>query len=714
VLQQKSAFLSTILILLVLFFGPLACGGSPLIDSTSWTDRLTLRQGQTKPALQPSDADTAAIDGDASLAPAISPGSDFLLGAGPPDLPASVKQDEESVTLNLVKVPLAEAAKTILGEILGLNYSIDDRINAEITLQTTKPITKSQLVANFQAILRTHGVAIVERSGFYRIIPMSEIPKAGVGYGIPGNPRTLPAVKTELIPLRFVSAEAIREILEPIALEGSIGKADTSRNALFVTGTREELDSIRETVAVFDVDWMKSMSFALYPVKTSSPEAIAEELRTIFATEDGPLKGVLRFVPNTRLKSILVITSRSRYLKEASAWIARLDRAAGRTEAQLHVYHVQNRPASELAEILQSIFDPTEKTSSALQNTVAPKLEPVLVESQAPEISSSAPAAKEDASPVTSFQANDQLRIVADDANNSLLIVATAAEYERILLMLQEIDSLPNQVMLEATIAEITLGDELNFGMRWYFGDNNNRGTFTDVLTGAVASSFPGFSYFFNGVADVGVVLNALSSLTKVHVLSSPTLMVLDNRTATLQVGDQVPVITQSANSVNSAGAPVVNTVELKDTGVILAVTPRVNDSGRVTLEIKQEVSDVVATTTSGIDSPTIRQRKVTTTVAVNDGDTLALGGLIQERDSTSKTRVPLFADIPILGTAFRSKSNTIERTELVIFIRPRVTRDVSEARHITREFRKKMQFEQPSSRSEKTQMERDAKRITQ
>jgi general secretion pathway protein D len=637
-----------------------------------------------------------------------------LLSAGSPDLPASIKQDDAKVTLNLVKVPLAEAAKTILGDILGLNYSIDNRIDAEITLQTTKPVTKFQLIANFQAILRTHEAAVIERSGFYRIIPTSEIPKAGVGYSMEGDPRMLSAVKTEIIPLRFVSAAAIREILEPIALEGSLGKADTSRNTLFVTGTPEELDSIRETVAIFDVDWIKGMSFALYPVKTSSPEAIAEELKTIFATEDGPLKGVLRFVPNTRLKSILVITSRSRYLKETSAWIARLDRAAGQTEARLHVYHVQNRPAAELAEILQSIFDPSKKASSAPQQTVAPKLEPVLVESQSAEESPPADKQVASSSQVASFQANDQLRIVADDANNSLLIVATAAEYERILVMLHEIDSLPNQVILEATIAEITLGDELNFGMRWFFGENDHRGTFTDVVTGSVASSFPGFSYFFNGVTDVGVVLNALSSMTKVHVLSSPSLMVLDNRTATLQVGDQVPVITQSANSVNSADAPVVNTVELKDTGVILTVTPRVNDSGRVTLEIKQEVSDVVATTTSGIDSPTIRQRKVTTTVAVNDGDTLALGGLIQERDSTSKTRVPLFADIPILGTAFRSKSNTIERTELVIFIRPKVTRDVSEARRITREFRDKMQVEEPSSRSEKTQMERDAKRIVQ
>jgi general secretion pathway protein D len=375
---------------------------------------------------------------------------------------------------------------------------------------------------------------------------------------------------------------------------------------------------------------------------------------------------------------------------------------------------VQNRPASELAAILQSVFG-AETSTDIDQPTVAPKLDPLEIESKGEEERQASSPATDDAktSSVTSNPATDR-RIVADDANNSLLIVATSAEYERIHEMLQEIDSLPNQVMLEATIAEVTLGDELNFGMRWYFGESDNRGTFTDLVTGSVVSTFPGFSYFFSSGTDVGVVLNALSSLTKVHVLSSPTLMVLDNRTATLQVGDQVPVITQTANSVSSADSPIVSTVELKDTGVILTITPRVNDSGRVTLEIKQEVSDVVETTTSGIDSPTIRQRKVTTTVAVNDGDTLALGGLIQERSSTSKTKVPLLADIPLLGAAFRSKQDSVDRTELVIFIRPRVTRDVSEARRITREFRNQMSIKTPMRSFSKTQMGRDAKRIAQ
>ena len=635
-----------------------------------------------------------------------------MLAANMLDLPDDIEADRDKGTLNLVKVPLAEAAKVILGDILGLNYSFDPRVDAEITLQTTEPITKSQLVARFQSILRSHGIVIVERTGFYHIVPASEVGRLGVS--LTHTSSASPGIRTEMISLHFVSAEAIRPIIEPLAAEGAIQTVDATRNALIVTGTTEELASIRETISIFDVDWMKGMSFALLPVKTSSPQAIADELDVIFATSDGPLKNVVRFVPNNRLKSILVITSRSRYLKEAAQWIARLDRAAGRTEPGLYVYNVQNRPASELAQILQIAFTRSGHDRSSVERTVAPKLKPVELENGEANANAVPAAEPVPPAPQSDFQLNEEVRIVADDPNNAVLIIATPSQYERMREVLDEVDSLPNQVMLEATIAEITLNDELSFGMRWYFGNAQNRGTFTDVAAGSIVSSFPGFSYFFSGVPDVKVVLNALSNLTRVNVLSSPTLMVLDNRTATLQVGDQVPVITQRANGVTSPDAPMVNTIEMKDTGVILTVTPRVNDSGRVTLEVKQEVSDVIETTSSGIDSPTIRQRKVMTTVAVNDGETLALGGLIQERNSTAKTKMPLLADIPLLGTAFRSKTSATERTELVIFIRPKVTRNLGEARRVTREFREQMSIRRPALGQEKTQMQRDLKRIVQ
>jgi general secretion pathway protein D len=188
------------------------------------------------------------------------------------------------------------------------------------------------------------------------------------------------------------------------------------------------------------------------------------------------------------------------------------------------------------------------------------------------------------------------------------------------------------------------------------------------------------------------VTLNALNGVGRVNVLASPSLMVLDKKTATLQIGDQVPVTTQSAVSVLTPGAPVVNSVAYKDTGVILNITPRINESGRVLLDIEQEVSSVQRTTTSGIDSPTFSRRRVRTTVIVNDGEGITLGGLIQDKTSRVATQVPVLGDIPLFGNAFKDKQDLVEKTELVIMLTPRVVRDFNEARAVTDEYRRKVE----------------------
>ena len=208
--------------------------------------------------------------------------------------------------------------------------------------------------------------------------------------------------------------------------------------------------------------------------------------------------------------------------------------------------------------------------------------------------------------------------------------------------------------------------------------------------TGAIVPTavIPGFNAIFSNSSGVRVALNALSSVTDVNVVSSPSLLVLDNREALLNVGDKVPIATQSAVTVDDPGAPIVNSITQQDTGVILGIRPRVSSTGRIILEIQQEVSDVIETLTSGIDSPTIQQRIINTTVAVDDGQTIVLGGLIRSRESKIRAKVPILGDIPLLGALFRNTTDIDERTELVIFITPRVIRDPMAARQITEEFR--------------------------
>ena len=286
--------------------------------------------------------------------------------------------------------------------------------------------------------------------------------------------------------------------------------------------------------------------------------------------------------------------------------------------------------------------------------------------------------------------APDQLRIVSDARNNALIIYANPKEYELIDQAMQRLDVVPLQVLIEATIAEVTLNNQLQYGLQWFFNSGDSSFAFTTLTSGAVASVFPGFNYVLNATS-AKVVLSALTQITQVKVISSPELLVLDNGTAHLQVGDQVPITTQSAVSVISPGAPVVNSVDYLNTGVLLNITPRVSSSGLVLLDIDQEVSDVVKTTSSNIDSPTIQQRRIQSSVAVNTGETIALGGLITDHSENTVTGIPVLSNIPILGNLFKTTDNSHNRTELLVLLSPKVIKNTSDARLATSELRQRL-----------------------
>ncbi len=702
--------------LLVLALAVTACG------NTLESSRLLDGKLASAPAGESKQARLQEYLGEDAQKPTLKPlyaqGSDNLTATSAEEFAAANdgSTDFGDLKLNLLDVPIAVAAKAVLSDVLGLNYSIDSRVQGTMTIQTSQAVSERQLVMLFEGALRDVGAGLVGSGNSYRIVPLAEASKGSMKIDTASENSGGPGQRSRLVILKYVSASEITEVIEPLLPPGMILKTDRTRNALILNGTDAEIAAIRETIAVFDVDWMKGMSVALVPVKSTEPAAIVSDLNQIYDTKRGPLRGMLRFVPNKRLKSVLVISSRSKYLREASGWIKKLDVLAEGNEQGLHVYRVQNRTASELSKVLQSVLRSEQGAASTAASNgrlVAPKYETQVVEAEAATQPISGPETPESGLGSNEVQpeqldaelaqpemgdSGSAVRVVADDANNSLLIFATTAEYERILRVLEEIDSQPNQVLLEAVIAEVSLDDELKFGVRWLIGESQNHGTFSDLATGAVASTFPGFSYFLKA-NDISFTLNALSSVTDVRVLSSPSLIVLDNKSATLQVGDQVPVVTQQARGTTTTDAPIVNSVEMKDTGVILRVTPRVNDSGRVILDIEQEVSTVVKTTTSGIDSPTIRQRKITTSVVLTDGDAMALGGLIQERETTGQSKVPVLGDVPIIKNAFRHKTNGVARTELIIFIRPRVIRDMQEARRITREFREELDIQAPRVR---------------
>lgn len=664
------------------------CATAPAPEAKSGgeaQDTLAALIVREAPELAPATEPAATIE------PQIIRGTNEFTGAATSRNAAA--SNDEMLDIDLDGASISDAADLILGDILGVNYALDEGVTGTITIKTSSPVSRAAVLSIFESALEGKGAALIEENGIYRISPAEKaiLGPRNFSVGRASTLQTSAGFGVQVVPLRYVSATEMERILKPISSPGAIMRVDRARNILMLSGSRRELDSLLEAVSLFDVDWLKGMSFALLPVKSADPKAIAEELATIFSNGSSqPLEGLVRFVPNERLNAVLVISSRSSYLDDARKWVERLDNPEASGGDQVFVYNVQNRTASSLASVLQGFFGgATARAEGA--TPVQPGLTAQTIGPSANAAPAGAPDLSAPALGQTARQTQSGVKIVADEDNNALLVYASPYEFQRISAMLEKLDTLPSQVMIEATIAEVMLNDELKHGLSWFFQNAESTFTFSDVQSGAVASSFPGFSYVF-AENDARVALNAIASVTDVKVISSPSLMVLDNKTARLQVGDQVPVATQSSVSTINPDAPIVNSVSFRDTGVILNITPRVSDNGVVVLDISQEVSSVASTTSSGIDSPTIQQRRIETSVAVHDGESLALGGLIEDSRNVTSSGVPYLSKIPLLGEAFKSKQKKVGRTELLVLITPRVVRDRNEARQVTEEFRDRLQ----------------------
>jgi general secretion pathway protein D len=673
----------------------------------------------------------------ASRAVAVTEAGDGQMIGGSAPKQTAVGSDA-SVVLNLSSVPLQQAAKTVLGDMIGVNYVVDPRVEGVVSVQTTQPVTKADALELFQAALAPIGAVLVQSRGIYRIAPADQGATGAIATDRASGQGAVGGNGVRVVQLKYVAATEVARVLEPMFPKGAIVQADDARNILALKGSSGEIDGMLDSISVFDVDVMRGMSFAVVPVKTSQPEKMVDELKAVFASDkEGPLKGRVRFIANTRLGAILVVTSQPSYLPRAQNWIKRLDTKANGAERQLHVYQVQNRPAAELAGVLQSMFSSEMKVVRSTTRNVSPRSTQVNLagtSEKAPGPGGSASAQERggqngfertsgpggggdlrnlaralnnepELSSADSMEAGSSsngavneppLKIVADETKNSLLVMANDRDYQRVFRVIQGLDVVASQVLIEAVIAEVTLTNDLQYGLQWQFAKNGTpTASFSNALTGGLGAAFPGFNYAIN-TANIAATLSALNALTHVNVISTPSLMVLDNKTARLQIGDQVPITTQTATGTVSTPSVIVNSVSMQDTGVILAVTPRINESGRVQLEIEQEVSSVVKTTTSNIDSPTIQQRRVRTTVVVNDGEVLTLGGMIQDQASKTSNQLPILGDLPGIGALFANRTNSVNKTELIILITPRIVRDGAESRLVTEEYRRKMNVYMP------------------
>jgi general secretion pathway protein D len=565
--------------------------------------------------------------------------------------------------LNFQEAEIKGVVDAVMGDILKLNYVVKPEIQGRTTLRTGKPVDRDALFSALEAALHSLSIAIIFENGVYQVVPKEMAPRFAKGTRmVTPSSVVRPGYAIEIFPLTYIDAVEMRRILESFVPKETMLQVNEQYRLLVVTGTSQERASVRQAVESFDKDWLEGKNLALYHLEQLDAEQLVADLKQVFQPPMNFLGGRVRLIPIPRIKTILGVAESRSDLEEAEDWIRRLDKTKA-TGKRLFVYSVQHGVAKDLVIALRQVLEGI----AAGKNTETNQgIEiPLAASTHAPAVTA------------------DPSSLVAVEESNSIIFYGEEEKFSAIKDALKIIDVFPRQVMIEAILAEVVLNDSLRYGVQWFYDSGENKVTLSSIETGAVASQFPGFSYVYSGLANARLVLNALAEKTDVRVLSAPKLSVLNNQKASLQVGDQVPVVTQISQSTSTPGAPIVNSIQMRDTGVILEVTPRISDNGNVTLFITQEVSDVTQTKSSGIDSPTIQRRRIQTVVSTRDGNTVALGGLIRENGSKGNSGIPFLKDIPIIGNAFRTNTSDTRRSELIILLVPHVMRNQDETQAV-------------------------------
>lgn len=637
------------------------------------------------------------------------------------------------VVFNFEGESLQAVIKAILGDLLGQNYVVAPGVQGQVTFATAKPISMDQAMGVLEMLLAWNNATLVYKDGRYTVLPVSQ--------AIPGNliPRTGPALEARgyeirAVPLKFISATAMQEMLQPYARQGSIIKADNTRAMILIAGTRADLEAYLQTIEIFDVDWLAGMSVGVFPLERVEASTVVPEIEKIFG-EGGPtpLAGLFRFLPIERINAVLVITPQPDYLDDAEAWLRKLDRGGSESGSQLYVYYVKNVKAVDLSEKLTEIF--TGQTSSRTSSNgpsgvggVVPGVESVEIKTSdnknnaAKPASAPRPASGNDG---ISIVQSDEIRITSIEESNALMIRATPGEYDSILGAIKRLDIVPLQVHIEAKVLQVDLTDDLAFGVKWFFENASNGSPESAYRNGRRSNpsrdawnSFAGSASGANGLAwtflniETEALLSTLQKMTNTRVLSAPSLVVLNNKDASINVGKQIPVVSAVFNpyGVNSGlgtdNGTGTNTggvtgnynqsyVQFRDTGIKLDVTPRVNPGGLVYLEISQEESTPEGTA-DATGNVAVNQRTIDTEIAVQSGQTVLLGGLIRETTGESNSGVPGLSRIPLLGKLFGSSGKNYLRQELLVLITPTVIDSAESAQALTDDYRERFKGLKP------------------
>lgn len=651
------------------------------------------------------------------------------------------------ITLNFAGTDVRAAVDQILGDLMGVNYTIDPGVQGTVTLRVTHPIRRDQLLPVLKDILAGSGATVVQDNGLYRVVPLA----GGRSGGGPGGGAEQGQIA---IALKYTSAENLAKVLKPFEQNGGHIAASTGSNVIIVSGDPASRQALADLVRSFDTDILSGMSYALLPSISGNAQELSHALQTALdAGKNGALSGQLQIVPMSRIDSVLVVAHTERQIADIQRLYRLVEARRYKTARVWNVYYLQNERANDVAYVLQQAFTPSHVTARpTTQNASVGQMGNAMSQNGMSGGSSSGVGSsmgdssqQQGLGGLSSGSSNgssgqgdgmsgsggsqssqqqddgisnnpllgglgnqgsgessrETVKIIPDLQNNSILVYGTPEETGDVIAMLHKIDIIPLQVRIDATVAEVTLNDNLKYGTQFFFKSGGVNGILssatqslgTSTLTSSqLSSSFPGFVLGGSSQGGAPFVINLLQGITKVQVLSSPELMVMDNQSASLMVGDLVPYLTGSTTGVLTSNSTITNSINYQPTGVILQITPHVSNGDLVTLDVSQQVSQVSSSTTTtgsgSINSPTFSERQVKSRVEIADGQTVGLAGMITDNRQTGNQGMPWVKDIPLLGALAGDQTNSRSRTELLVLITPHVIHSQTDAAKLTEDMR--------------------------
>lgn len=660
-----------------------------------------LRSGQTAPVEEEFEGAQSSREMAVREEPLIERGSGKFINEQVASQPPPPPPQDGELVLNFENESIQAVVKALLGDLLQQNYVIAPGVGGTVTFSTARPIKIDQAMPILEMLLAWNNATLVWQDGRYVVLPIAQAIPGNLSPRI-GPPETAKGYELRAVPLRYISATEMEKLLQPYIRPGAIVRTDNLRNMIVLAGTARELATYLKTIEIFDVDWLAGMSVAIFPIESVEVSKLLPELEAVFGEgANTPLAGLFRFVPIERLNAVLVITTQPKYLDEAEKWIRRLDRGGAASGARLYVYDVKNVKATDLAGYLNEIFGGGGGSArrSAPGGTVAPGLQPVEIRAindpRGPAPQLEAKAAEPPPPPSTgggiAIGDTEDVRITAIEESNSLLIRATPSQYETVLAAIRRLDRVPLQVHIETRIIEVALNDQLRFGVQWFFENARNQQGAPQARGGRLNQQ--GITWSFV-TSDWASILETLDSISETRVISAPSVVVLNNKSANINVGRQIPVVSTFIDPIGGiGGTPGAGfqrgLVQFRDTGVILNVTPRVNPGGLVFMEIRQEDSTPEESVDATGNVP-VSRRTIETEVAVQSGQTVVLGGLIKQTEGQARAGAPGLSRIPVLGGLFGRQTRTADRQELLVMITPTVIGSVEDAENLTEEYRRR------------------------